>query len=112
MMSNMELIAMLNGLNDSLESSIDMTKSELQDKLNGLEYRYHLLTELTDSIINSVPFASSCQDILMNHNSIPSGYYWLSLSNGSRAKVYCEMTLTCNGITGGWMRVAKLIQTY
>ena len=105
MMSNMELKAMLNGLNDSFESSVNMTKSEFLNKFTVLEYRYHLLTELTDSIS---AFASSCQDILMNHNSIPSGYYWLSLANGSRAKVYCEMTMTCNGITGGWMRVAKL----
>ena len=108
MMSNMELKAMLNGLNDSFESSINITRSELQNKLNVLEYRYLLLTELTDSIINSEPFASSCKDILMNHYSIPSGYYWLSLSNGSRAKVYCEMKMSCDGITGGWMRVAKL----
>ena len=32
-------------------------------------------------------------------------------SNGSVISVYCEMTKSCGGITGGWMRVVELNMT-
>ena len=38
----------------------------------------------------------------------PSGYYWVRASNGSAVRVYCDMTRSCGGVTGGWMRVASL----
>ena len=40
--------------------------------------------------------------------SFPSGYYWLTASNGSTVHAYCDMTKSCGNITGGWMRVAYL----
>ena len=43
--------------------------------------------------------------------SSPSGYYWVRASNGSVVRVYCDMTLSCGGVTGGWMRVAELNMT-
>ena len=34
------------------------------------------------------------------------------MSNGSAVHVYCsDMTLSCGGVTGGWMRVAELNMT-
>ena len=41
----------------------------------------------------------------------PSGYYWVTVSNGSAVHVYCDMTRSCGGVTGGWMRVAYLYIT-
>ncbi len=42
-------------------------------------------------------------------SSSPSGYYWIThLMNNSAVRVYCDMTLSCGNITGGWMRVAEL----
>ena len=42
----------------------------------------------------------------------PSGYYLISPSSGSGpVSVYCDMDRTCGGVTGGWMRVAKLDMT-
>ena len=41
----------------------------------------------------------------------PSGYYWVRASNGSAVGVYCDMTRSCGGVTGGWMRVAELDMT-
>ena len=41
----------------------------------------------------------------------PSGYYLISASNSSAVSVYCDMTLSCGGVTGGWMRVADLDMT-
>ena len=52
--------------------------------------------------------ASSCAAILSAVSLSPSGYYWVKFSNGSAARVYCDMTRTCGGITGGWMRVADV----
>ena len=49
--------------------------------------------------------AVSCRHV---PNSFPSGYYWLLASNGSSLKRYCDMTRTCKGVSGGWMRVASL----
>ena len=43
--------------------------------------------------------------------SSPSGYYWVRASNGSAVRVYCDMTRSCGGVTGGWMRVAELDMT-
>ena len=43
--------------------------------------------------------------------TFPSGYYWVRASNGSAVSVYCDMTWSCGGVTGGWMRVAKLDMT-
>ena len=43
--------------------------------------------------------------------SSPSGYYWVRASNGSAVRVYCDMTRSCGGVTGGWTRVAELNMT-
>ena len=43
--------------------------------------------------------------------SSPSGYYWVRASNGSAVRVYCDMTRSCGGVTGGWVRVAELDMT-
>ena len=52
--------------------------------------------------------ASSCSAIFAIHPSSPSGHYWIRSSNGSFVRVYCEMTISCGNITGGWMKVAGL----
>ena len=55
-----------------------------------------------------MPEVTSCADL---PPSSPSGYYWVSNSIGSAVPVYCDMTRSCGGVTGGWMRVAKLDMT-
>ena len=52
--------------------------------------------------------AVSCAALLP---SSPSGYYWVRASNGSAVSVYCDMTLSCGGVSGGWMRVTELDMT-
>ncbi len=52
--------------------------------------------------------AASCAALLAFSPSSPSGYYWVRASNGSAVRVYCDMTLSCGGVTGGWTRVAEL----
>ena len=43
--------------------------------------------------------------------SSPSGYYSVRDSTGSAVRVYCDMTRSCGGVIGGWMRVAELDMT-
>ena len=54
---------------------------------------------------------SSCATLKALSPSSPSGYYWVRASNGSAVRVYCDMTRSCGGVTGGWMRVAELDMT-
>ncbi len=55
--------------------------------------------------------AISCAEIFKKKPSTLSGYYWLRSANGSAVRVFCEMILTCKGVGGGWMQVAKLDMT-
>ena len=74
---------------------------ELQSEITTLK---HLLR---NGLSPSTP-AISCAAL---HPSSLSGYYWVRASNGSAVRVYCDMTRSCGGVTGGWMRVADLDMT-
>ena len=53
--------------------------------------------------------ATSCKDLYDTHDA-SSGYYWIG-ETGSAVRVYCNMSLTCGNVTGGWMRVANIDMT-
>ena len=55
--------------------------------------------------------ATSCSEILHSNPTAPSEYYWLRSANGSAVRVYCDMTLTCKGVGGGWLQLVKLDMT-
>ena len=55
--------------------------------------------------------AASCAEILDTRLNAPSGYYWLQSTNGPAVRVYCDMILTCKGVGGGWIPIAKLDMT-
>ena len=77
----------------------------LQQQLTSLQKETELLmNHLELGQLPSYP-AVSCAALLP---SSPSGYYWVRASNGSAVSVYCDMTLSCGGVTGGWMRVFEL----
>ena len=48
---------------------------------------------------------SSCAEIFKNNPNAPSGEYLLQDQDGRVKTVYCDMTTSCGGVTGGWMRV-------
>ena len=49
---------------------------------------------------------TSCSQLYEVHPTFPSGYYNITLSNGSQVEVYCDMKGShCDG-EGGWTRVA------
>ena len=53
--------------------------------------------------------ATSCKDLHDTYDA-SSGYYWIG-EVGSAVRVYCNMSLTCGDVTGGWMRVANIDMT-
>ena len=99
---------------DEFNTFLNMNFSDLSKwteyQLNNISQEidvlnYYILANIT-ARLNSLykwTIFSSCREIL----SGPSGYYLIRLSNGSLITVFCEM-MTCNGISGGWMRVATL----
>ena len=82
-------------INISLSQQVNDVQTQAQETVDGLE---------TLGELQTFP-ASSCAAIL---DSLPSGYYYVRASNGSAVLVYCDMTLTCGGVTGGWQRVVDL----
>ena len=52
--------------------------------------------------------AASCKEL---SPTAPSGYYWLRGTGDSSVHMYCDMSRSCGGITGGWMRVTRLNMT-
>jgi len=48
---------------------------------------------------------SSCADVLKSLPAASSGHYFIRKNNSRPVHVYCDMTLSCNGKTGGWRRV-------
>ena len=95
-------------LSTTIMSSNTEVNRALKTAINTIDSNIQIILNIQKFTISSIPFASSCKDIFTHHSSLPSGYYWLILSNGSSIKVYCEMKMTCDGVTGGWMGVAKL----
>ena len=78
----------------------------------GQDNPNHLTTTL-QHIKQQLPFSQcsltnkkSCKEILQHSPSASSGYYQITVPNGSQVQVYCDMEGTNCGGEGGWMRVA------
>ena len=85
-------------------SSISERISEDVLQLNTATENLQTLQEQVNHISNQFS-AVSCHAL---PPSSPSGYY---LVRNSSVPVYCHMSLSCGGVTGGWMRVAELNMT-
>ena len=85
----------------SLQIDLDMLQQESSQN-------FSLLESLLRNGLSPSTSAISCAAL---HPSSLSGYYWVRASNGSAVRVYCDMTRSCGGVTGGWMRVADLDMT-
>ena len=97
-----ELALLENGVSDEifmLRNKTLLLNETLYDVYGQLERNEKLISLLLFNSCSALPPSS------------PSGYYWMQPSNGSVVRVYCDMTLSCGNITGGWMRVAELNMT-
>ena len=86
-----------------LDSSITQVSMELSKNITAID------TQIQQLVISSgESLATSCAAL---PPFFPSGYYRVRGSTGPAVRVYCDMTLSCGNITGGWMRVAELDMT-
>ena len=94
---------------NSTETNIYIEKlDEINEKLDATMNK---LISLQQPGMTASHQATSCVEIFDYNPNTPSGYYWLKDSDGSAVRVYCNMSLTCKGVGGGWMQVAKLDMT-
>ena len=91
------------GLEGQLNSTETMYQ-QLSQNISQLEHR-------TELLINSSVRLFSCAVLLALSPAPSSGYYLVLASNGSAVRVYCDMTRSCGGVTGGWVRVGYLNMT-
>ena len=80
----------------------------LRSSLREVDERQQQLAQTLEHL--GLPFSPvpSCAALLAFSPTTPSGYYWVRAGNGSAVRVYCDMTMSCGNITGGWMRVTSL----
>ena len=105
--TNFALQIQQNEVNSALSDHLNSTEviyQRLSQNISVLEYR---VEQLFGEVFAELP-ASSCAALLP---TAPCGYYWVSASNGSAVRVYCDMTRSCGGVTGGWVRVGYLDMT-
>ena len=115
--TSIQLNEQLNTTIDMLYQQLNQQNQQLRQEYTALDNRSQQLNSSTQLLLNGLegpggqyPFypAASCAAL---PPSSPSGYYWVRASDGSAVSVYCDMTLSCGGVTGGWMRVAELDMT-
>ena len=103
----------LSDSNITLQQQLTVLHNQIQqlsDSNTMLRQQQNDTEVLKNNLFGQFPFypTASCATL---PPSYPSGYYWVRASNGSAVSVYCDMTLPCGGVTGGWMRVAELDMT-
>ena len=96
------------GDNDSKFNQVIETLEDISSNLAAIRSK---LINLHQPGVTATHPATSCQEIYDFNPNTTSGYYWLEASDGSAFHVFCDMTLTCKGVGGGWMQVAKLDMT-
>ena len=85
-----------------------VVRAEVQSLVNYVaEVQHNNTALLLEEIIHGSKHnpALSCRNIPQWK---PSGAYWIQGSDNSVSQQYCDMTRTCCGRTGGWMKVANL----
>ena len=99
----------LQGLNSSSHQEFSQVYSELDNRTQLLNMTAQLILHALETPgMYSFHPVDSCAAL---PPSSPSGYYWVLDTTGSPVLVYCDMTRSCGGVTGGWVRVAELDMT-
>ena len=101
-------------LENRTQHNIEFSYQQLKQEFAAVDNRTHQLNSSIFGVIEDLSGqfqfypAISCAAL---PPSFPSGYYWVRAFNGSAVSVYCDMTRSCGGVTGGWMRVFELDMT-
>ena len=103
--------------NDSYTcNSLNATLQEMMDRLSTLQLVQQQMNNTILQEVRSLHLpgstpshpAASCKEIKELSPTAPSGYYWLRGTGDSSVHMYCDMSRSCGGITGGWMPVTKI----
>ena len=104
------LFRQLSQQNASIDSSYQKLNGEVSQQLNtSIDTLYQQLSQQNQQLRQEFNSPKSCKDLYDTHNA-SSGYYWIG-ETWSAVRVYCNMSLTCGNLTGGWMRVANIDMT-
>ena len=102
----------------SLKSEVSSLKSEVSSLQKALDLHetegnnsFTTLYDVLGDVLPGQHAALASPSCAALPPSSASGYYWVTASNGSAVRVYCDMTRSCGNITGGWARVAELDMT-
>ena len=92
----------------AVEEVITNISNSFEQLLSPIMTQLHLLR-----LPGSTPShpAVSCREIKELSPTAPSGYYWLRGTGDSSVHMYCDMSRSCGGVTGGWMQVTKINMT-
>ena len=90
-------------------SSLNQTKEEILSEVSSLLAPILSQTQCQITLGSACNPAVSCQHIKNNLgvSNPPSGDYYIRNSTGSIVRVYCDMTRSCGGVSGGWMKVVS-----
>jgi len=95
-------------ISTSVDEVVTNISASFEQLVSPLMTQLHLLR-----VPGSTPShpAISCREMKELSPTAPSDYYWLRGTGDSSHHMYCDMSRSCGGITGGWMRVAAINMT-
>ena len=108
-------------VSQQLNTSINMLYQQLNQQNASIRSSYQQLNTSINMVYKQLKYlqlkqenaednpAISCKDLYDTYSN-SSDYYWIE-EVGSAVRVYCNMSLTCGNLTGGWMRVANIDMT-
>ena len=105
---NLQLQAKSSELSASFQQQLNASHTSLNEQIQQLKISSNSVNATQGKGRHANNPAASCA-VLTPFS--PSGYYWISASNGSAVRVYCDMTRLCGGVTGVWTRVAYFNRT-
>ncbi len=91
--------------NQTAQDLFDALQQQLGAMQSDVQQDQQVFTRIA-SIGQSEEFAiNSCGDL---PSYFPSGTYYIRTTDGSTIRRYCNMSLSCNGVHGGWANVVDL----
>ena len=100
----------LNELQENSSVYSTLVRNQIDQRiLSNMKLGDYVLNNISriSEMLNNLPIFSSCADALQKLPLSTSGYQ-LIWRNDSIALTYCDMTLSCGGVTGGWRRMAYI----
>ena len=109
---NVSFTALRNDLSRSVYSNLMTTREALLNHITNSQAKSQgEVRRLTSKLVQFLQVHhvfDSCASVSSSSLPFPSGQYNMHNLDGTYDQAYCNMTLTCGSLTGGWRRVAYL----